>query len=79
MTRQSQAYEEPRIFTVSDKAGSWQVFRDAVAVGDFHSRGDAVRAACFSARAEEKHGRRAQVIASPGDSIMPHYEAHFGL
>jgi hypothetical protein len=55
------------------------VFRGAVAVGDFHSRGDAVRAACFSARAEEKHGRRARVIASPGESIMPHYEAHFGL
>jgi hypothetical protein len=48
-------------------------------VGRFHTRGDAVRAACFRARSEEKRGRRVRVIAQPGDVLMPHYEPHFGL
>lgn len=66
-------------FAVSEVDGQWQVAREAVRVGDFHSRGDAVRAACFKARGEEKHGRRARVIAGPGDLLVPHYEPHFGI
>jgi hypothetical protein len=66
-------------FKVSDRDGRWQVSRDAVFWGDFLSRGDAVRAACFGARAEEQRGRTSRVIAPPNDELMPHYEPHFGL
>ena len=65
-------------FSVSDEGGGWQVRRETALVGDFQSRGDAIRAACFKARTEEKAGRRARVVA-PGDQVMPHYEPHFGL
>lgn len=71
------------VLTVSDKSGVWTVYRGAAALSSFHSRGDAVRAACFRARDDEKREKRgrviAQVVASPGDEIMPHYEPHFGL
>jgi hypothetical protein len=66
-------------FSVSDEGGGWRVLRGTAAVGDFHSRGDAIRAACFKARTAEKSGRRARVVAAPGDQVMPHYEPHFGL
>jgi hypothetical protein len=55
------------------------VRRDAVFWGDFLSHGDAVRAACFAARNEERRGRASRVLAPPGDQLMSHYEAHFGL
>lgn len=71
------------ILTVSDKSGVWKIYRGPTALSSFHSRGDAVRAACFHARDEEKREGRgrviAQVVASPGGEIMPHYEPHFGL
>jgi len=69
----------PCTFAVSEELGTWQVRRDTVPVGRFHSRGDAIRAACFRARAEDKAGRRARVIAAPGELLMPHYESHLGL
>lgn len=67
-------------FSVSHEVDGWQVTRDAAPLGGhFHSRGDAIRAACFKARQEEKFGSDARVLAQPGDIIMPHYEPHFGL
>jgi len=66
-------------FRVSDVGGRWQVSRDAVFWGDFLSRGDAVRAACFGARKEELRGRSSRVLAPPADQLMSHYEPHFGL
>jgi hypothetical protein len=66
-------------YTVSDKTGEWKVYRGASALRGFHTRGDAVRAACFSARDEDKRGGRARVLAAPGDEIIPHYEPYFGL
>jgi hypothetical protein len=66
-------------FAVSDESGRWQVTRDAVVMAEFPSRGDAVRAACLDARTEEAQGRRARVIARPGDELVPHYEPHFGI
>jgi len=66
-------------FAVSDASGDWEVLKDEVSVGRFHSRGDAVRVACFRARAEDRRGRRSRVIARPGSLVIPHYEAHFGL
>ena len=66
-------------FRVSVEDGRWQVRRDAVFWGDFLSHGDAVRAACFAARTEERRGRASRVLAPPGDQLVSHYEAHFGL
>jgi hypothetical protein len=66
-------------FSVSDKSGHWKVYRGATAMSAFHSRGDAIRAACFSARYEDKNGRPARVVSTPGDQVIPHYEPHFGL
>ena len=66
-------------FSVADAGAGWQVRREAELVGNFHSRGDAVRAACCNARAEERRGQRARVVAAPGEQLMPHYEPHFGL
>jgi hypothetical protein len=53
------------------------VLRDKVFYGDFLSRGDAVRGACFGARTDEARGRRAQVLADEGKAPLPHYEPHF--
>lgn len=70
---------QPSTYTVSDKTGVWRVYRGAAAFRDFHTRGDAVRAACFSARDEDKRGGRARVVVTPGDQVIPHYEPYFGL
>lgn len=69
----------PCTFQVADQDGRWRVFRDEVFWGCFHSHGDAVRAACFGARAAEQRGRSARVLAPPHNQLMPHYEAHFGI
>ncbi|MDZ4371247.1 MAG: hypothetical protein U1C74_07495 [Phenylobacterium sp.] len=69
----------PSTFWVSDKSGAWSVYRGEKMMSVYHSRGDAIRAACFTARYEDKQGRRARVVAMPGDEVMPHYEAHFGI
>jgi hypothetical protein len=56
----------------------WQVYRDDGFYGDFLTRGDAVRAACFGARSDEGRGHTAQVLAYPGNQPIPHFEPHFG-
>jgi hypothetical protein len=71
--------QAPCTFQVSDQGGRWRVSRNSVFWGTFHSHGDAVRAACFGARAEEQHRGPARVLAPPNDQLMPHYDAHFGL
>lgn len=68
-----------RTFSVSNERGGWQFRHGAVVVGDFHSRGDAVRAACVGARAAERRGHRARVVVAPEGEVMPHFEPHFGL
>lgn len=65
-------------YEVSKQGGVWHVLRDKVFYGDFLTRGDAVRGACFGARADEARGHSAQVLAPPGDSPLPHFEPHFG-
>jgi hypothetical protein len=65
-------------FRIRQKSKIWEVSRDEVLYGDFLTRGEAVRAACFGARTQDSHGRPAQVVASPGDELIPHNEPHFG-
>jgi hypothetical protein len=65
-------------FRVLEKSDGWQVLRDARLYGDFHTRGDAVRAACFGARSQDRYGRGSRVLMTPGDRPIPHYEPHFG-
>jgi hypothetical protein len=64
-----------RVFWNSD---IWQVSRDESLYGEFLTCGDAVRAACFGARAQDRHGRGSQVLMTPGNQCVPHYEPHFG-
>lgn len=66
------------IFRVHESTGVWQVSRDEALYGEFHTRGDAVRAACFGARAQDRYGRGSKVLVTPGDRPIPHYEPHFG-
>lgn len=65
-------------FHVSQISEAWQVSRDETVYGEFDTRGDAIRAACFGARAQDRHGRGSQVLMMPGDQLVPHYEPHFG-
>ena len=65
-------------FRVSRKADAWQVSRDESVYGEFFTRGDAVRAACFGARTQDRRGRGSRVLMTPGDKPIPHYEPHFG-
>jgi len=46
--------------------------------GNFQTRGDAVRAACFGARAANKRGAMSRVVAAPEDQRIDPYESHFG-
>jgi hypothetical protein len=65
-------------FRVHQTSKAWQVSRDDRFYGEFHTRGAAVRAACFGARTQERHGRGSQMLMTPGDHPVPHYEPHFG-
>lgn len=67
-----------RTFRVSEQGSQWRVSRDGVLYGDFLTRGDAVRAACFGARTQDRQGRPAQVVAAPGDQRISPYDPHFG-
>jgi hypothetical protein len=64
-------------FRVLQKSEVWQVSRDETFYGEFLTRGDAVRAACFGARAQDRHGRGSQVLMTPGDERVPHYDPYF--
>jgi hypothetical protein len=64
-------------FRIWEEAKLWQVSRDETPYGEFLTRGDAVRAACFGARTAEGEGKASDVLVAPGDQRVPHYEPHF--
>lgn len=64
-------------FRVREQGGGWRVWRDGALYGQFPTRGEAVRAACFGARTEDAHGSPARVLGPPGNRRIPHYEANF--
>lgn len=69
---------EESTFRVSEVHGVWRVSRGQSLYGDFLTRGDAVRAACFGARAANKRGAMSRVVAAPEDHRIDPYEPHFG-
>lgn len=66
-----------RTFRVAARGDAWQVTRDDAVYGDFLTRGEAVRAACFAARSAEKRGGSVRVLAPPNDRVIPYYEPFF--
>jgi hypothetical protein len=64
-------------FRVWEQDG-WRVSRDSRPYGEFLTRGDAVRAACFGARTADGQGIRGEVFTFPGFQRVPHHEPHFG-
>jgi len=73
---QSQTSEST--FRVSEVDGAWPVSQGQSLYGNFQTRGDAVRAACFGARAANKRGAMSRVVAAPEDQRIDPYESHFG-
>lgn len=65
-------------FRVSETSEGWQVTHGETVYGDFGTRGEAVRAACFGARTQDRRGGRSEVRVMPGDEREPPYEPHFG-
>lgn len=66
-----------RTFRVVARGDAWQVTRDDAVYGDFLTRGEAVRAACFAARSAEKRGSSVRVLSSPNDRVISHFEPFF--
>ena len=65
----------PRICTVRAglRGGVWQVTRDYVFHGEYASREEAAEGACNAARSLEASGGAARVLATPGDTPIPHH------
>jgi hypothetical protein len=59
-------------FQVRERAGVWAVTKNKVFYGDYHSREQAIRGACYGARTVEASGGEARVTVSPGDEVIPH-------
>lgn len=62
------------VFRVSQASGVWSVTKNAHFYGDYLSRDQAIRGACYGARAVEATGGSAQVLAQPGDKPVDHRE-----
>jgi hypothetical protein len=59
-------------FHVSLNAGVWAVTKNKVFYGDYFSRAQAVRSACYGARTVEATGSQARVLVQPGDELIAH-------
>jgi hypothetical protein len=59
-------------FRTGQRSGVWFVTKNDVFYGDYLTRGQAVEAACFGARAVEAQGGSAQVLAMPGEVLITH-------
>lgn len=62
------------VFRASEVSGVWSVTKDGVFYGDYMTRDQAIRGACYGARAVEAVGGSAQVLAAPGDQLVAHRE-----
>lgn len=60
------------VFRVSESSGVWEVTKNAAFYGDYMNRDQAVRGACYGARAVEATGGSAQVVVQPGDKPVDH-------
>ena len=59
-------------FRATLRAGVWSVTRNNVFYGDYLNRSQAVRSACYGARAVEATGGQALVLVTPGDEVIAH-------
>jgi hypothetical protein len=59
-------------FRASLSSGVWSVTKNNVFYGDYLSRSQAIRSACYGARAVEATGGRARVLVLPGDEVIAH-------
>jgi len=64
-------------FRVRQAAGGWAVTKNEVFYGDYTSRDQAIRSACYGARAVEATGGQACVKVLPGDEVIAHRDAVF--
>lgn len=55
--------------------GVWTVTKNNAFYGDYLDRDQAIRSACYGARAVEAAGGRARVLLLPGDLLIPHYDS----
>lgn len=60
-------------FRTRQNEAVWQVSRDGLFYGDYHSQAQAVAAACFGARAAEARGSAARVLNGPEEAVVPHH------
>ena len=62
-------------FRVAMRDGVWAVTKNDAFYGDYASRDQAIRGACFGARTVEATGGQAHVLAAPGDEVVDHRES----
>lgn len=60
-------------FRVNLRSGVWAVTKNHLFYGDYLSQEQAIRSACYGARAVEATGGQAQVLA--GEAVFQHREA----
>ena len=65
-------------FRVRQRAGGWAVTKNEVFYGDYVSREQAIRSACYGARAVEATGGQACVKVLPGEEVIAHRETGRG-
>jgi hypothetical protein len=58
-------------FRVAQRDGVWSVTKNNLFYGDYLSRPQAIRSACYGARAVEATGATARVLAA-GDEVIAH-------
>jgi hypothetical protein len=61
-----------RTFRTGARNGVWFVTKDHVLYGDYLSRDQALRSACFAAQDVEAAGGSARVLAVPNDTVIEH-------
>ena len=67
----------PVTFRAFARQGAWCVTREGAFYGDFLTRAEALRCACFGARAVEARGGAARVLTGAGDAVVPHQDEKF--
>jgi hypothetical protein len=62
-------------FRAELRFGFWSVTKNNIFYGDYLDRAEAIRGACYGARAVEAAGGRARVLLLPGDVLISHYDS----
>lgn len=62
-------------FRAALRSGVWAVTKNNVFYGDYLDRTQAIRSACYGARAVEAAGGQARVLLLPGDELIAHRDS----